>query len=215
MERADVVLLILDAVDGVRKQDQKIAGLIERRKRSSIVLFNKADLLKEGEMDTTDFTLKGAVDFLYHLFERGVMLYLASGTDREHVVNEAETLGYARFFEGRIYGAVGDVRRYSKRQVIERILQENNLNGNELACVGDGPVELRETRRKGGVAVGIASDEVRRYGWNMRKRARLIRAGADIVVPDFSQWERLDSLLFERESLAADDLHLMSEFPSC
>lgn len=51
IERADVVLLVLDAVDGVRRQDQKIAGLIERRKKASIVLFNKSDLLREGETD--------------------------------------------------------------------------------------------------------------------------------------------------------------------
>jgi hypothetical protein len=54
---------------------------------------------------------------------------------------------------------------------------------------------MRETKRRGGYAVGVASDEPRRFGWNMRKRARVIRAGADIVVPDFSQAPALLSFL--------------------
>ncbi len=39
--------------------------------------------------------------------------------------------------------------------------------------------------------MGVASDELRRYGLNAAKRARLIRAGADLVVPDFAQWRSL------------------------
>ena len=38
-----------------------------------------------------------------------------------------------------------------------------------------------------GLAVGIAGDEVRRYGLDTEKRSRLIKAGADIIIPDFSQ----------------------------
>ncbi len=58
-----------------------------------------------------------------------------------------------------------------------------------------GPVELRETKKRNGCAVGVASDEVRRYGINPERRSRLIRAGADIVIPDFSQRELLLQLL--------------------
>ena len=43
--------------------------------------------------------------------------------------------------------------------------------------------------------MGVASDEVRRFGLNPAKRARLIRAGADLVVPDFSQHGELLALL--------------------
>jgi hypothetical protein len=41
----------------------------------------------------------------------------------------------------------------------------------------------------------VASDEVRRFGLNPGKRSRLIQAGADLIVPDFSQWRRLLELL--------------------
>ena len=47
-------------------------------------------------------------------------------------------------------------------------------------------MEIREVKKKGGLAVGVASDEVRRYGLNLSKRERLIRAGADIIIPDYT-----------------------------
>jgi hypothetical protein len=104
-------------------------------------------------------------------------------------------MGYADVFEGRIFGAVGDVNVEAKKLVLERIIRENNLSGDEFVVFGDGPVEIRETRKRGGVCVGVASDEVRRFGLNPAKRTRLIRAGAHLVVSDFSQVSSLLSLL--------------------
>jgi hypothetical protein len=54
---------------------------------------------------------------------------------------------------------------------------------------------MRETHKRGGLTVGVASDEVRRFGLNNTKRTRLIRAGADLIVPDFTQLDRLLALL--------------------
>ena len=34
-----------------------------------------------------------------------------------------------------------------------------------FAVFGDGPVEIQEDRKRGGLAVGVASDELRRFGW--------------------------------------------------
>jgi phosphoglycolate phosphatase-like HAD superfamily hydrolase len=127
------------------------------------------------------------VPFLQALRAAGVTLYLASGTDHEDVRREAEALGYAGLFDGGIYGALGETNTHAKRLVIQRILTEHGLDGSHLAVFGDGPVELREARRRHGAAIGIASDEVRRYGLNPEKRARLIRAGAQLILPDFSQ----------------------------
>jgi len=150
-----------------------------------------------GELDIHDYTIKGALEFLKALRERGVQLYLASGTDRQDVVAESKALGYAELFDGRIYGAVGDITKYSKKMVIAKIMTENNLQGPELTVFGDGPVEIRECRKHDGLAIGIASDEVRRHGLNIEKRARLVNAGAHLIIPDFSQYDRLLKLLFE------------------
>jgi rfaE bifunctional protein kinase chain/domain len=155
----------------------------------------RTDKLERGELDSVDFQIKNAGLLLEELHKRGVKMYLASGTDEADVKAEAAAMGYAHLFEGRIYGAVGDVNVEAKKVVLERIIRENNLQGHEFATFGDGPVEMRETQRRGGMCVGVASDEVRRFGWNLAKRKRLIRAGVKVLVPDFSQLPALLKIL--------------------
>jgi GTP-binding protein len=49
VERADVVLLIIDSLEGITEQDQKIAALTERYGKSLIVAFSKWDLVENPE----------------------------------------------------------------------------------------------------------------------------------------------------------------------
>jgi phosphoglycolate phosphatase-like HAD superfamily hydrolase len=147
----------------------------------------RIDKLQRGELSPEDFQVKNARTLLMELHKRGVKLYLASGTDEADAIAEAKALGYADLFEGRIFGAVGDVNIEAKKLVLERIIREYGLGGHQFAAIGDGPVEIREARKRGGFCIGLASDEVRRFGWNLAKRSRLIRAGAQLILPDFSQ----------------------------
>jgi bifunctional ADP-heptose synthase (sugar kinase/adenylyltransferase)/phosphoglycolate phosphatase-like HAD superfamily hydrolase len=156
----------------------------------------RIERFKRGQLNINDYTIKGVLVLLKALQQRGIKLYLASGTDRADVVAESEAMGYADLFEGGIYGSVGDITKYSKKMVIERIMAENNLQGPELAVFGDGPVEMRECRKRDGIAIGVASDEIRRHGLNIEKRTRVVKAGAHLVVPDFSQHDKLIELLF-------------------
>jgi DUF971 family protein len=75
--------------------------------------------------------------------------------------------------------------------VIKRLLKENNLSGEQLLGFGDGFVEIENVRAVGGYAVGVATDEERRRGINPWKRNRLLEAGADSIIPDYSDPERL------------------------
>ena len=50
IDRADVVLMLIDAVDGVTEQDKKIAGYVHESGRASVLVVNKWDLLpKDGK----------------------------------------------------------------------------------------------------------------------------------------------------------------------
>ncbi len=147
--------------------------------------------MERGELSPGDWQIKNAGPLLERLRAAGLKLYLASGTDEADVIAEARSLGYASLFDG-IHGAVGDLRVEAKREVLRRIVRASAAEGAHIVVFGDGPVEIREARRHGAYAVGLATDELRRHGLDPRKRARLIRAGADIVIPDFSQ---LDALL--------------------
>ena len=151
---------------------------------------------RKGELSLEDFTMKNAIPFLQKLYESGVKLYLASGTDADDVIGEASFLGYAHLFEGRIYGAVGDVNKEAKKIVLDRILDTiGSAATGKVVTFGDGPVEIRETNKRGGITIGVASNELRRYGLNESKRTRLIKAGADVIIPDFSQISQLLKLL--------------------
>jgi rfaE bifunctional protein kinase chain/domain len=176
---------ILDAAGYKKIYNDALMEMVRRR----------TDKLGKKELDTADYTIKGAPEFLKSLHDRGIKLYLASGTDHNDIVHEAKSLGYADLFEGRIYGWGGKGEGSAKKMVIEQILRENNLSGRQLACIGDGPVELRLCKKVGGLAIGIASDEVRRYDLNLTKRTRLIKSGADILIPDYSQRSALIALI--------------------
>ena len=64
-----------------------------------------------------------------------------------------------KYFDDAIFAPAGDDPHFSKRAVIERILNKHGLVGEELLGFGDGMVETKEVRRVGGVAVAVASEE--------------------------------------------------------
>jgi len=149
-----------------------------------------------GELSLDDLTVKNAVSFVKKLYDAGVQLYLASGTDEEDVKKEVRILGYDYLFKGGIFGAVGDITIEAKRIVLNRILDKIGTDASSrIITFGDGPVEIRETRKRGGLTVGVATNELRRYELNPKKRTRLIKAGADIIIPDFSQYGKLLGVL--------------------
>ncbi len=151
--------------------------------------------LQSGELTIEQLTVRGVFDFLEELKKRGVIMYVFSGTDREDVQNEAKVLGVDKYF-AEIWGALPSIEEYSKEKVIKEIIATHNLHGPEVMAVGDGPVELRNVKDQGGIALGVASDEKKGYGWNLHKRKRLLRAGADILIPDFHEWNQLIKFLF-------------------
>ncbi|MGA2502796.1 MAG: ribosome biogenesis GTPase Der [Anaerolineales bacterium] len=57
IERADVVLLIIDAADGITAQDTHIAGFILDAWKSTVVLVNKWDTIPKDNQTTEDYTL--------------------------------------------------------------------------------------------------------------------------------------------------------------
>ena len=132
--------------------------------------------VKEGRVPPDEVTVPGSRRLLEQLRDRGLSLYLASGTDLKYVRDELHVLGLSEFFGQHVYGALDDYRSFSKAMIIERIIADMNVQGHQLLAFGDGFVEIEETRKAGGVAVGVASDEETRHGVNAWKRGRLIRA---------------------------------------
>ena len=151
--------------------------------------------LASGAMSRDEAIVKGAPDFLALIAQQpDLELYVFSGTDRDDVRNEANKLGVDHFFK-EIWGALRTFQEYSKEKIIQDLVKEHGLSGPEVMAVGDGPVELRNVKAVGGIAVGVASDE-KSGGLDEEKRERLIRAGADIMVADFAEAQALTDYLF-------------------
>ncbi|MCX7971229.1 MAG: ribosome biogenesis GTPase Der, partial [Negativicutes bacterium] len=55
VERADVVLMVIDAVNGITEQDQKIAGFVHEAGRGVIIVFNKWDLVRKHDKTSLEF----------------------------------------------------------------------------------------------------------------------------------------------------------------
>ena len=150
--------------------------------------------LRAGSATAEEWTVPGSHALLEGLRHRGMTLYLASGTDLKYVRQEAELLGLTPYFGEHVYGALDDYHNFSKKMIIDKILNDNGLRGEELLGFGDGFVEIEEVKGAGGVAV--ASNETERRGVNAWKRDRLLRAGADMVIPDYRRHEALLRYLF-------------------
>jgi len=161
---------------------------------------HRVEGIRNGTIQRDELLVHGSRPLLELLQQRGLSLYLASGTDEAFVKQEAELLDLTRYFKQHIYGAQDDYKRFSKKMVIERILRENQIPGEQLLSFGDGYVEIENTKQVGGLAVAVASDEANNGSgrYDEWKRQRLLGVGADVAIPDFRDAEALLDCIFGR-----------------
>lgn len=58
VERADVVLMVIDAVEGVTEQDAKIAGIAHERGKGIIIVVNKWDAIEKNDRTMREYEAK-------------------------------------------------------------------------------------------------------------------------------------------------------------
>ncbi len=151
--------------------------------------------LAAGTLKREDSVVLGSPEFLDGLAARDLAMHIFSGTDQDDVRNEAARLGVADYFR-EIWGALPSIEEYSKEKVLKQIIATHGLHGAEVLIVGDGPVEIRNAKENGCVALGVASNETLGHGWDETKRRRIIAAGADLIVADFGECAALLGYLF-------------------
>ena len=185
----------------IEKRSGKAKEPLEYKKayndRLMPIVNDRIKRLEDGSADRQSLMVKGSEKFLKLLHERGMRLYLASGTDMGFVKHEAGVLGVAKYFSGGIFGALREHKLFSKEKVIKAILERFGLKGNSLLIVGDGYVEIVNAKEVGAVALGIYSEENNTFEMNADKRVKLINAGADILAPDFADADALVKYLFQ------------------
>jgi phosphoglycolate phosphatase len=173
--------------------------LNEYQRRLDKVIYERSAQIIKGEAKSYKYVVHGALALLDKFQQRGLKLVILSGTIEHRVKQEAELLELARYFGTHIYGSKADPAQFSKRMVLERLLKEEGISGHHLLSFGDGPVEIAHTRELGGLAVGVATDEDHNGSGKMEphKRAQLLKAAAQILIPDFRDTDALLKSLFE------------------
>jgi len=159
----------------------------EFQRRLGDLVIARLDKYRKQHPKTDELLVPGVRALLETLHARGVGLTLASGTVLHQLRQEAELLDVARYFDEMHGPADLDDRNFSKRAVIAGILSRRNLSGTALLAFGDGAAEIAETKAVGGIAIGVASDEIEHGSGrvDLSKRESLLAAGADAVVADF------------------------------
>lgn len=197
----ETIYQMMAFVDAIEARGGRALPALEYKKMYLDRLWEKikgrVEALRSGQADPGDYLVPGARALLEQLYDRGMKMYLASGTDEIYMKEEARLLGLTQYFEGGVYGAQDDYKSFSKAILIQRILASADFEGHHFLGFGDGYVEIEEVKNVGGVAVGVASQEPACTSVDEWKRQRLIAVGADYIVPNFLCRDQLMSMLFQ------------------
>jgi phosphoglycolate phosphatase len=195
----DTVYQMIALAEEVQRRGGKpLDPLVYKRRYLDLLwdlIGSRVEALRSGVCPPEKYLVPGARRLLESLRARGLRMFLASGTDEVYLREEADLLDISRYFEG-VHGALDDYRSFSKRVLVQRILQIPGMRGDHLLGFGDGYVEIEEVKQAGGVAVGVATHEPECRAVDDWKRRRLIAAGADYIVPDFLGHDNLLETLF-------------------
>ncbi|MDD3204808.1 MAG: ribosome biogenesis GTPase Der [Lachnospiraceae bacterium] len=79
VERADVVILVIDAVEGVTDQDAKIAGIAHERGKGVIIAVNKWDAIEKDDKTIYKFTEKVRNTLAYMAYAEIIFISAQTG----------------------------------------------------------------------------------------------------------------------------------------
>lgn len=79
IERADVVVLVIDASEGITEQDIKIAGLVNEQGKPSVIVVNKWDLIENSAEKRKEFEKQFEMDLAFMKYYVTLYVSCASG----------------------------------------------------------------------------------------------------------------------------------------
>ena len=194
---------MVELAENVTKRGGAAADPLEYKKLYLSLLHDKIKgrlrELESGQADPEKYMVPGARRLLDMLRERGLKMYLASGTDQIYMRHEANLLRVTPYFDGGVFGALDDYKAFSKRILIQGLIANSEFRGDEFLGFGDGYVEIENIHEVDGVAVGVATDEPDCLEVDEWKRERLVKSGASFIIPNFLELDELTEALFSSE----------------
>ncbi len=108
VERADVVLIMIDADEGISEQDSKIAGMAHEAGKSSIIVVNKWDLIEKDNHTMKTFT-KSIREELAFMMYAPLMFISAHTSQRVNKIKETIDFVYNEAAKRVSTGVLNDV----------------------------------------------------------------------------------------------------------
>jgi len=196
----DTIYQMIELADQVKKRGgTPLDPLVYKRRYLDllwVMIKDRVEALRAGKADPEQYMVPGSRALLEMLKERGLKMYLASGTDDADMKEEARLLDVARYFDGGCHGALDAYKTFSKGILIQRIIDSAEARGEEFLGFGDGFVEIEGVKNVGGVAVGVATAEPECLHVDDWKRDRLVKVGADYIIPNYLALPELTATLF-------------------
>lgn len=117
VRRADVVLIVCDANEGLTEQDVKIAGFVHDEGKPSIVVMNKWDLVQKDTHTINDFEKKLKEDLKFMDYFKSVYISALSGKRLDNLLplcKQVVANSRRRISTGLLNEVVGDAIRISE-----------------------------------------------------------------------------------------------------
>ncbi|MFQ5880253.1 MAG: HAD family hydrolase [Dehalococcoidia bacterium] len=145
--------------------------------------------LPQAEADGGGRVLPGVKELLEALqTRRDTLLGVATGNFRRGALMKLNHYGLSYFFSDGAYGDDAEERAQLVAIAIRRLMQQMADDTREVYIIGDTPLDISAAKANDAIAVAVATGR--------HSQAQLRDSGADLVLPDLSQWQTLWQRLF-------------------
>ena len=107
VRRADVAIIMIDAVEGITEQDVKIAGFVNEEGKPSVIAVNKWDLVEKDTYTVNDFKKRIYTELAFMPYVQTVFISAKTGQRTEKVLEIAES-AYANSMKRIATGVLND-----------------------------------------------------------------------------------------------------------
>ncbi len=116
VDRADVCLILIDAVEGFTEQDSKVAGYAHEQGKASVVVVNKWDLIEKDNNTMNEYMTKLQNDFSFMSYVPFIFISAKTG-QRVHKLYELIDMVYQQNHMRVSTGRLNDVLAYATTRV--------------------------------------------------------------------------------------------------
>lgn len=107
IRRADVVLVMLDASQGMTEQDVKIAGFVKEQGKAALIVVNKWDLIEKDTMTSEKFKRKMRTDLAFMDYVDYLFISAKTGQRTGRIIEEVDKI-YAESVKRITTGVLND-----------------------------------------------------------------------------------------------------------